>query len=85
MRQKSFNNYKPLNLNIHHTLKRKYLCFDQRKKSEFKKKCPIFAGLSIKKLKPSSCILAENGQKMRYFKTIKPIKIVRSKEVGAWN
>ena len=55
------------------------------KKSDFKKKCSIFAGLSIKKLKPSSCILAEKGQKMRYFKTIKPIKIARSKEVGAWN
>ena len=55
------------------------------KKSDFKKKCSIFAGLSIKKLKPSSCILAEKRQKMRYFKTIKPIKISRSKEVGAWN
>ena len=61
------------------------MCFDQRKKREFKKKCPIFAGLSIKKLKPSSCIFAEKGQKMRYFKTIKPIKIARSKEIGVWN
>ena len=29
--------------------------------------------------------LVEKGQKMRNFKTIKPIKIARSKEVGAWN
>ena len=49
--------------------------FDRPKKSELKKICPIFAGLSI----------AEKGQKMRYFKTVKPIKIARSKEVGAWN
>ena len=61
--------------------------FDKRKKSELKKKCPIFAGLSIEKLSPSTSILgvAEKGQKMRYFKTVKPIKIARSKEVGAWN
>ena len=61
------------------------MCFDQQKKSEFKKKCPIFGGLSIKKLKPLYCILVEKEQKMQYFKTIKPIKIARSKEVGAWN
>ena len=61
------------------------MSFDQRKKSEFKKKCPVFAGLSITKLKPSPGILEEKGQKMRHFKTIKPIKIARSKEVGAWN
>ena len=59
--------------------------FDKRKKSELKKKCPIFAGLSIEKLTPSTSILAEKGQKTRYFKTVKPIKIARSKEVGAWN
>ena len=55
------------------------------KRANSRKKWPTFAGLSIKKLKPSTCILAEKGQKMRYFKTIKPIKITRSKEVGAWN
>ena len=49
--------------------------FDRPKKSELKKICPIFEGLSI----------AEKGQKMRYFKTVKPIKMARSKEVGAWN
>ena len=60
--------------------------FDKPKKSELKKKkCPIFAGLSIEKLTPLTSILAEKGQKMRYFKTDKPIKIARSKEVGAWN
>ena len=59
--------------------------FDKRKKSELKKKCPIFAGLNIEKLALSTCILAETGQKMRYFKAVKPIKIAGSKEVGAWN
>ena len=38
--------------------------------------------VSIKKLKPSTDILTE---KARYFKTVKPIKIARSKEVGVWS
>ena len=59
--------------------------FDKRKKSELEKKCPIFARLSIEKLTSSTSILAEKGQKMQYFKTVKPIKIARSKEVAAWN
>ena len=41
--------------------------FDKRKKSELKKKCPIFAGLSIEKLTPSTSILAEKGQKNATF------------------
>ena len=53
--------------------------------TELKEKCPIFAGLSIAKLIPSTSMVAEKGQKTRYFKTVKPIKIARSKEVGAWN
>ena len=48
--------------------------FDKRKKSELKKKCPIFAGLSIGKLTPSTCILAKKGQKMRFFKAVKTHK-----------
>ena len=39
----------------------------------------------MKKLKPSICILAEKGQEMQYFKTVKSMKIARSKEVGVWN
>ena len=59
--------------------------FDKRKKSELKKKCPIFAGLSIEKLTPSTSILAEKGQKTRYLKTVKPLKIARWKGVLVWN
>ena len=62
-----------------------YMYFDKRKKSELKKKCPIFARLSLDKLTPSTSILAEKGQKMRYFKTDKLLKIARLKEVAAWN
>ena len=47
--------------------------FDKRKKSELEKKCPIFARLSMEKSTPSTSILAEKGQKMQYFKTVKPI------------
>ena len=36
--------------------------FDKRKKSELKTKCPIFEGLSLEKLTPSTSTLAENGQ-----------------------
>ena len=36
--------------------------FDKRKKSELKKKCPIFAGLGIEKLTPSTSILGERAE-----------------------
>ena len=39
----------------------------------------------MKELKPSICILPEKGQEMQYFKTVKSMKIARSKEVGVWN
>ena len=59
--------------------------FDKPKKRELKKKCPIFARPSIEKLTPSTSILADKRQKMRYFKTVKPVKSARSKEVATWN
>ena len=61
------------------------ISISEKKLGELKKTGPIFAGLSIEKVTPSTSILAEKGQKMRYFKTVKAIKIARSKEVEAWN
>ena len=54
------------------------------KRANSRKNAPSSQDL-LEKLALSTCILAEKGQKMRYFKAVKPIKIAGSKEVEAWN